>query len=1321
MDSRLSALSSQIDLHKVLGYLNFSNGRPDPRFQSVWNKAQAFVSTVSADQPWIALVDWLLAQSPLAAAQGGSAFHDLAQAKTVLTLFKTRLVQEYQQFHIELLGHLSPNELLEPLMVIRMLESLLAQGGPWDQADRIIKGAIERLNDFLGYRPIATLENKRLGEPYPHERFRPIPLYLRDVGTGNGRYQQLVQEAITVLQNIPDDLLEEASFHIDRLEEWAYDPRCYDHSHPANRRPNYVFGEWDPHSLDHSGQYRRYVTRAVTLQILAQRMNSEASHRDEYAKEAGIVLAGTVLMASAMSGSGPGSYDSTVKLATLVPRIAKLRDNYYTYCFGKLTGTHKKRLEEEAERLRQPFAGARQSLNQAVTKHRAEQLQTRHVAFFLADIGAQAASLERLQSNTPVSDRFQVVLSGLLSDIDDAIEHDDLARAAQALTEIEERVHSGIGCGALADPWNALGFQGQFPIFQSMEDAVLDHRLIELCELMDSTFGLAGRVLCEGAASGLDDIVKQVKLATERLSLWWDQFATFEVSDLPRVAGEESLQATLQVAEALADWHQQGETAGDLNFWRQHLQKFGSASSFSIVVDVLLHRGDYSAAMGLLISWLSHASEVPLEDARQSYFELMLQWSLEVLHSPKLDAAARWKLLKRFLDLLEANADEYWDLSTIKVDSDSSPQKEESPFAAAYEGMQYRDSTNDGNESNLADDEPFGKLGADFPLEHHSETITQRLRFLAHVAHLWRLIARQSLLFQDQKNLNESLTTWWKAAVQQRERLLPLLDQIQNCTVPEPLGNQPSMMEYDRQRSIKERILEAGLSAALDVALAERSLLAASYAIQKTDVPGTDADDWDRHAVQLENLIWRGEVNKINPRLNVFLNALGHVTLLYRPLDAGGKLNEIYETRSAQSILRDLVNALPRLGLVKDTYQILKQVRDLERAQAVQGRVVTEFNRLFEYAINGLATSVARSSRSWPESATPGRLVELLDQLAKPFLVLWIDHSHSVRLSSLEAIHADDEWMELRDFIRKFGSDLFHPKFMTLANLRAILSRGVNTYLNYLEEEEALARTDEPTTGAKLLNALRRKRLTREQAVRHLDLVLKAVVENYEEYKDYNATTTQSDYGENLFRLISFLRLKSTYERHLWNIKPLIWVHEGLAREGHDAAALLWKQTIARMTAEIARRNVDKLRELQSEHGMQLRTVADLVEEKFIAPLDVDRMTALVAPAIAEIKGKLIEHTPDRPGDSLAVSRPSSLAALLAAIDVQAKSTSGSGLDIPTWIRKLEQEGDFVLDQQIFEKALEPPFHVISEADLENQLGSWDIGGDETSLLSGSS
>lgn len=273
-------------------------------------------------------------------------------------------------------------------------------------------------------------------------------------------------------------------------------------------------------------------------------------------------------------------------------------------------------------------------------------------------------------------------------------------------------------------------------------------------------------------------------------------------------------------------------------------------------------------------------------------------------------------------------------------------------------------------------------------------------------------------------------------------------------------------------------------------------------------------------------------------------------------------------------------------------------------------------------------------------------------------------------------------------------------------------------YLQYLEEEHNTASQEDVLPGTKLLDAIHRNRIPHEAAVRLLELVLKSIVENYEEYKDYNATTTQSDYGENLYRLVAFLRLKATYERHSWNIKPLIWVHESLSREGNRVAAQLWKDTIEQMTSAIAKRNVEQLRALQEEHGMQLRTVADLVEEQFLAPMEIDRLSSLVAPAVKELE---LSQTAQETSDQLEMANHKNNAKqeLLDSIDSQLKTTSGSGLDVPVWIRKLEQEGDFVLEQQSIDKWLEPPLRVISEKELLHQLANWELGVADSTLLLG--
>src|SRR5207302_11385330 len=93
----------------------------------------------------------------------------------------------YRRHHADLLGHLRDAELWQAFFPARVLEAVLRQRGPWAERERIVAGTLQTLNDFVGHRPIATLESRPDGEPYGHERVRPIPLYPRGPGAACGR------------------------------------------------------------------------------------------------------------------------------------------------------------------------------------------------------------------------------------------------------------------------------------------------------------------------------------------------------------------------------------------------------------------------------------------------------------------------------------------------------------------------------------------------------------------------------------------------------------------------------------------------------------------------------------------------------------------------------------------------------------------------------------------------------------------------------------------------------------------------------------------------------------------------------------------------------------------------------------------------------------------------------------------------------------------------------------------------------------------------------------------------------------------------------
>ena len=276
----------------------------------------------------------------------------------------------YRQHHRDLLFHLSDAELLRPMFIGRVAEAVLAEGPPWDETDRIVAGALARLNDFLGYRPVAVLNNNRRVEPYAHERVRPIPWYVAGAGIAPGRYHDVIALALDLLRATNPALLESAWFDPNLLDELAIDPRAYDFNHPVNKRPNYHFGQWDPHLFDSQGRYRRFVVQQVTLEALWQRVETvQDLPREELLFEAAAVLAGNDphgLRHEREQSSGARFIDDTGH-ASAADRLLSRR-LLQASLSRVFSGPHRERLEKEAAALHQPFGAARQHLNSQLAR-----------------------------------------------------------------------------------------------------------------------------------------------------------------------------------------------------------------------------------------------------------------------------------------------------------------------------------------------------------------------------------------------------------------------------------------------------------------------------------------------------------------------------------------------------------------------------------------------------------------------------------------------------------------------------------------------------------------------------------------------------------------------------------------------------------------------------------------------------------------------------------------------------------------------------------------------------------------------------------------
>jgi hypothetical protein len=116
--------------------------------------------------------------------------------------------------------------------------------------------------------------------------------------------------------------------------------------------------------------------------------------------------------------------------------------------------------------------------------------------------------------------------------------------------------------------------------------------------------------------------------------------------------------------------------------------------------------------------------------------------------------------------------------------------------------------------------------------------------------------------------------------------------------------------------------------------------------------------------------------------------------------------------------------------------------------------------------------------------------------------------------------------------------------------------------------------------------------------------------------------------------------------------------HEILVRHNRPAAAELWQQALAERTAETADANLARFDTLCNQYGIRLPSVAERLGERFTRPLAIDRVRALVGPAIAAAET----------GD------PAPIAALKEEIASLAQEPAGAGLDLPDWLEALEEE-----------------------------------------------
>ena len=1259
-------------LEKILGYLNFSDGRSDSKWQSLVN--DAFAAAPGVERPWEHILDLWSGDLEKMVSSGSSVFRDGAQAACALRVARQTL-SGYRAFHADLLGHCSESELINSFFLVRVFESTLRvihsvdrqDGEPYPEAAKLAGQVVRELNDFVGYRPVALLETRSTGEAYEHEKHRPVPIYIKGTGVAFGPTMAMVERAFSFLGETSPRLLREAGIDLEQIEELSVDMRSYDHGHPANLRPNQVFGEWDPARIDLKGRFSRLVVRKLIMEAIEEwsRFRGADSDADHAISESAAVLCGTILMASGVSGGYPGAHDSSKRLGDLLPGIARYRDQFYRELQERMPPSHLDRLRAEEKQVRQPFGKVRHFLNAWMARQRALQVQQQAMSTLFARLGLPGCSAREARKISVLAPRFMSDMLAGMKLVRFEGEQGRIDTAVKRLPAIVQRLRQGIACGALTDPWNVLGFHGMFPLSPAREDAARDTRLDDLLAIVERLFESMTLLWAESAAAGDEDRSGFVSGKMRELAEWWDKFATYRVTDVRFVKGARHLKAGRGVADALSKWRLRGAAPADMVFWQKNVKSLRTAQTHALVVETLLRREDLAGAQGLLVHWISLAEKIGLEDGQHNFYRSAFHWLGKATEAGRDEPSqGRVRRVSHFLGQLVVNAGEMLDPPSVDdflLDEKSERRDETDQEEGMEEPFSFSTKQEPGG---LAEDPPPGD--SPFDMEEQVERMEKRLRFQAAHGRLMQDGARW-LQGQELPELSvDQLAAWREESSQRSARLLELAGELHGIGIPAPsTAEVDAFLQYERRRSLRESLTNEALSASLEQRMAGLVLAVAVSAQGRAVQPLSGDPDYFKEFVALGGSMFRRETAGVRQLLPGFRELFQAEPLLHTHLFQGGKPRNLLRTRLAMQVLRALLGNLPRLGLFADTLELLRLSRRMEDRPGPDGPGVTEFVQYFSAGLQAIVEAVVHSAGSWEDSSG---LVAVLKDLVRPFESLWIEHSRSGQLSALEGIGGEKEYRSLQKFVKEHGRELFHARFMTLANLRGILHRGSKAYL------ESIVRDEDPLKPSRLADKLQ-SAAELKAASRWLEIILKTLVENYEEFKDYNTTTTLSDYGENLNVLIDFLVLKSGYERRAWELRPLMLVHEVLARQERQDEARAWQISLEERTREIAEDQLGRLAQLEQLHGIRLSTIRDRIEERFVKNLGLDRLCALIRPVLEQSRAFAVVRQAEVDPSSSAEERGCpSLGLLEAGLRPFMEKPAGVGRDVPEWIRKLELE-----------------------------------------------
>ena len=126
----------QSQIAELFGYLNFSSGKPDKRFQSQFNQFWHSLPSKTTSEE---IKNGLLSQLEVFK-KSNINFAKEEQAETVIRYVFEKCIPAYRQFHSDLLFHLNEKDFLQPFFLVRVFEATLNQDTSLEDERTVVKG-----------------------------------------------------------------------------------------------------------------------------------------------------------------------------------------------------------------------------------------------------------------------------------------------------------------------------------------------------------------------------------------------------------------------------------------------------------------------------------------------------------------------------------------------------------------------------------------------------------------------------------------------------------------------------------------------------------------------------------------------------------------------------------------------------------------------------------------------------------------------------------------------------------------------------------------------------------------------------------------------------------------------------------------------------------------------------------------------------------------------------------------------------------------------------------------------------------------------------